>query len=146
MLELKTNEKRETSLRTILAFTFVMDLVLYQIIYPREQNKENNGDIQYEKTKWNSPSISSCSSPSPKARIIIFHIFGISFLVNKIYFHWVSRQPNRGTMKYTEIHNRKRNRKKLRWSVFLYKFSLAIPMFSRQANKENELGCTQIRI
>ena len=32
--------------RNLIAFTFVMDLVLYQIIYPREQNKENNGDIQ----------------------------------------------------------------------------------------------------
>lgn len=49
MLELKPNEKREISLRTILAFTFVMDLVLYQLIYPREQNKENNGDIQQRK-------------------------------------------------------------------------------------------------
>lgn len=102
MLELKTNEKREISLRTILAFTFVMDLVLYQLIYPREQNKENNGDIQWRKDEMKfslhcflfQPLSKSSHNHIPHFRYLFLgqqNLFSLSFTATKQRHYEINR-------------------------------------------------------
>lgn len=102
MLELKTNEKREILLRTILAFTFVMDLVLYQLIYPREQNKENNGDIQQRKDEMKfslhfflfQPLSKSLHNHIPRFRYLFLgqqNLFSLSFTATKQRHYEINR-------------------------------------------------------
>lgn len=96
-----------------------------------------------EKTKWNSPSIASCSSPSPKACIIIFHIFGICFLDNKIYFHWVSRQPEAlwNKQRYTTEREIEKN---LGGAYFCSNFLLLFRRFLGKQTKRTNLAARRL--
>ena len=141
MLEFKKHEERETSIRMILVFTVVMDLVLCQLINPRKQNKEKKEDIQQHKDEIEfSLHFFLFQLLSKRSHNDVPHfqylflgqqkIFSLSFTATKQKHYEINRDTQQ-----KQKQKRSRFPKGLSGAYFFYKISFAFLTFSRQPNK-----------